>query len=91
MDNNEKIQLDDITFDDVIGGDGVDTITATEEVSPPQEDEKQIESSEESTLDDIGIGEDIKEKEEEYEENLPPFSYSTTSYSSYSSTTFYSS
>jgi len=67
MDNNEKIQLDDITFDDVIGGDGVDTITATEEVSPPKEDEKQIESSEETTLDDIGIEEDIKEKEEEDE------------------------
>ena len=24
---NEKIQLDDITFDDVIGGEGVETIT----------------------------------------------------------------
>ena len=27
MNTNEKIQLDDITFDDVIGGDGVDTIS----------------------------------------------------------------
>ena len=69
MDNNEKIQLDDITFDDVIGGDGVDTI-ATEEIAPPQEDEKVVESSEEDTLEDIGIDDNIEEEEEEEEENI---------------------
>jgi hypothetical protein len=67
MDNNEKIQLDDITFDDVIGGDGVDTV-ATEEIAPPQEDEQVVESSEENDLEDIGI-EDIQDEEEE-EENI---------------------
>ena len=34
MEPNEKIQLDDITFDDVIGGDGVETTTIDEIVSP---------------------------------------------------------
>ena len=54
MDNNEKIQLDDISFDDVIGGDGVDTVAVEEEIAPPQEDEKQIETSdEEDVLDDV--------------------------------------
>jgi len=43
MDNNEQIQLDDITFDDVIAGDGV----ATEEIAPAQEDEKTIEDPQE--------------------------------------------
>ena len=41
MDPNEKIQLDDITFDDVIGGDGVDTVAEVEpieEVAEQKED-----------------------------------------------------
>ncbi len=67
MDNNEKIQLDDITFDDVIGGDGVDTITVEDEIAPPQEDEQQIESPEEDGLEDIAL-EDEDEDEEEYDE-----------------------
>jgi hypothetical protein len=67
---NEKIQLDDISFDDVIGGDGVETVTAEE--TPSVKEEKEIEASEENTLDDIGIEEpskdEIEEEEEEEEE-----------------------
>ena len=37
MDPNEKIQLDDITFDDVIAGDGVDTV-AIDEIEKPVEE-----------------------------------------------------
>mgnify|MGYP003150221686 CR=1 FL=1 len=36
MDINEKIKLDDILFDDVIGGEGV----ATEEIIPAKEEQK---------------------------------------------------
>jgi hypothetical protein len=69
---NEKIQLDDISFDDVIGGDGVETVTAEE--TPSVKEEKEIEASEENTLDDIGIEEpskdEIEEEEEEEEEEI---------------------
>jgi len=66
MDTNEKIQLDDITLDDVISGEGV----ATEEIAPAQEDEKKVESPEESKLDEeeSESNEDSVEKEEEEEE-----------------------
>ena len=50
MDTNEKIQLDDITLDDVLG-DGVETV-AIDEIAPAQEDEKKIESPEENKLDE---------------------------------------
>ena len=63
---NEKIQLDAISFDDVIGGDGVETVTAEE--TPPVKEEKEIEASEENTLDDIGIEEPSKDEIEEEEE-----------------------
>mgnify|MGYP003625902937 CR=1 FL=1 len=59
MDNkNEKIQLDDITFDDVIAGEGV----AIEEITPEVQDETSIETpeSKELEIDDI-----VEEKEEE--------------------------
>ena len=61
MDPNEKIQLDDITFDDVIGGEGVDTMP-TEEIAPPQEDEKTVETDD--TLEDIGLDDDVVEDDE---------------------------
>jgi len=63
MDTNEKIQLDDITLDDVISGEGV----ATEEIAPAQEDEKKVESPEESKLDEeeSESNEDSVEEEEE--------------------------
>ena len=63
MDNkNEKIQLDDITFDDVIGGEGV----ATEEITPEVSNESSIETpqNKEFQIDDI---EETKEKEVEEE------------------------
>ena len=40
MDPNERIQLDDITFDDVIAGDGVDTV-AIDEIEKPVEEVKE--------------------------------------------------
>ena len=61
MDPNEKIKLDDILFDDVIGGDGV----ATEEITPVQDEQKVEVSQEEKSLE-----EDIKEKEEESKEEV---------------------
>ena len=78
MDPNEKIQLDDITFDDVISGDGVDTVAA-EEIAPLQEEEK-VDALEDIGIedeDDDEIEEEIKdreveeeeEEEDEYEEN----------------------
>ena len=66
MDPNEKIQLDDITFDDVIAGDGVDTV-AIDEIEKPVEEEVKEEVKEEpkSELDDIDSEEEVAEKEEE--------------------------
>tara|TARA_R110002020_G_scaffold6390_1_gene27223 strand:- start:645 stop:1766 length:1122 start_codon:yes stop_codon:yes gene_type:complete len=66
MNPNEKIQLDDISFDDVISGDGVET-TTIDEVAPPQEQEQKTESTDEAILEDIGIENEV-EKEEEVEE-----------------------
>ena len=59
--NNEKIQLDDITFDDVIAGDGV----ATEEITPEVADETSIEVPESKELEIDGIEEKEEEQEEE--------------------------
>ena len=59
--NNEKIQLDDITFDDVIAGDGV----ATEEITPEVADETSIEVPESKELEIDGIEEEEEEQEEE--------------------------
>lgn len=67
MDPNEKIQLDDITFDDVIAGDGVETMPEPE-VAPLEESPSEPEASEEPTLDDV-IEEEVEEEEEEYEED----------------------
>ena len=64
MDNkNEKIQLDDITFDDVIGGEGV----ATEEITPEVKDETSIETPEnkELEIDDIEDKEEVVEEKQE--------------------------
>ena len=72
MDPNEKIQLDDISFDEVIAGDGV----ATETVEPVEEtkEEKQPVENTEEPLEDIGLDNteeeevDEDEVEEEYDE-----------------------
>ena len=73
MDPNEKIQLDDITFDEVIAGDGVATETI-DEVAPPQEDEQSIESAEEDELPELDeyedeADEDEDEDDEDYEDD----------------------
>ena len=60
MEPNEKIQLDDITFDDVIAGDGVDTV-AIDEIEKPVEEVKEEPTNK---LDDI---EDVVEETEEVE------------------------
>ena len=67
MDSKEKIQLDDITFDDVIAGDGVDTV-AIDEIEKPVEEVKEEVKEEKPTnkLDDIE--DEVEEKEEEVEE-----------------------
>ena len=69
---NEGIQLDDITFDDVIGGDGV----ATEPIAPPKEEVtaeaeiEDIEDKEEVEEEEIEEeDEDSDEEEEEYDED----------------------
>ena len=63
MEPNEKIQLDDITFDDVIAGDGVDTV-AVDEVEKPVEEVKE-EVKPEETTDELENTEDVVEETEE--------------------------
>ena len=67
MDPNEKIQLDDITFDDVIAGDGVDTVAEIEPIEGVTEEEEVKEETPESELEDI---EDQEEEEEEVKEEV---------------------
>jgi len=78
---NEKIQLDDITFDDVIGGDGVETVdTPKEELEvveneleeleledPKDEDLEDDDEYEDEDEDDNDEYEDEEEDEDEYE------------------------
>ena len=75
MDPNEKIQLDDITFDDVIAGDGVDTVAEIEPIEGVTEEEVKEETPE-SELEDIEEQEEEEEeveaKEEEDEEPSDP-------------------
>ena len=52
MDTNDKIQLDDITFDDVISGEGVETTPIVKEPVPPVKEEEKPEASEEPSKDD---------------------------------------
>jgi len=60
MDPNEKIQLDDITFDDVIAGDGVDTVSIDDTA------EVQTEETAEETTEEVV--DEVEETEEEIEE-----------------------
>ena len=63
---NEGIKLDDITFDDVIAGDGVETET----ISPPQEDESTlVEELEEEVDEEEEEEEEEEEGDEEYEDD----------------------
>ena len=67
MDSKEKIQLDDITFDDVIAGDGVDTV-AIDEIDKPVEEVKEEVKEEKPTNELDDIEDEVEEKEEEVEE-----------------------
>tara|TARA_R110002072_G_scaffold277053_1_gene438783 strand:- start:69 stop:1199 length:1131 start_codon:yes stop_codon:yes gene_type:complete len=76
MQPNEKIQLDDITFDDVIGGGGVSTTPEIEEPLEPQEEQEleeledveEDESNEELAIESDEDEEYEEDSEEEYEE-----------------------
>tara|TARA_R100001015_G_C4626206_1_gene185069 strand:- start:780 stop:1859 length:1080 start_codon:yes stop_codon:yes gene_type:complete len=72
MDPNDKIQLDDITFDDVIAGDGMKVPEATAEVEAPVEKEQEV-VKEETTpeleeIEDKVEDEQVEEPEEKVEE-----------------------
>tara|TARA_R110000744_G_scaffold286875_1_gene398152 strand:- start:46 stop:1134 length:1089 start_codon:yes stop_codon:yes gene_type:complete len=62
MDPNEKIQLDDITFDDVIAGDGVDTVAIDEIEKPVKEVTEEVTEEVEKPTDEL---EDIEDEVEE--------------------------
>ena len=69
MDPNEKIQLDDITFDDVIGGEGVDTVAEVEPTEKATEEQEEVQEEPQAELEDIEDDEeDEEELEEEYED-----------------------
>lgn len=65
MDNNEKIQLDDITLDDVISGDGVETISNEE---PVVTEEKVEEVSQETKEVEEDLPEEVETDTEEVKE-----------------------
>ncbi len=67
MDPNEKIQLDDITFDEVIAGDGV-AMDSIDEIEPIEEVKEEVEKPE-AELEDIEDN-DEEEAEEEKEEEV---------------------
>lgn len=77
MDPKEQIQLDDITFDDVIGGDGVATelLGASEDVKDPQETEGVKESEDlqtkvkEEGIEEEGDDDEIDGEISEYEDS----------------------
>tara|TARA_R110002020_G_scaffold227222_1_gene437847 strand:- start:46 stop:1122 length:1077 start_codon:yes stop_codon:yes gene_type:complete len=65
---NEKIQLDDITFDDVIGGEGVETITP--EASVQEAVTEEVEQEEVEETEEQEVEEDSTEEEVEEDDNL---------------------
>ena len=71
MDPNEKIQLDDITFDEVIAGDGVavDTIDEIEPIEEKEEVKEEVEKPE-AELEDIEDNDEEEAKEEEVEQEV---------------------
>ena len=68
MNPNEKIQLDDITFDDVIAGDGASTVALDEIESPVEEVQEEVETPT-NELEDIQEEEQEEQEQEEVEEN----------------------
>ena len=76
MDPNEKIQLDDITFDDVIAGDGVDTVAIDEIEKPVEKEEVKEEVKEEKPTDELdSIEDEVEDNEEEIEAMHPTKKY----------------
>ena len=69
MDPNEKIQLDDITFDDVIGGDGVDTVAEIEPIEEVAEQKEEVKEEPQAELEDIDDEEEELEEETEDEDD----------------------
>ena len=67
MNPNEKIQLDDITFDDVIAGDGASTVALDEIESPVEEVQEEVETPT-NELEDIQEEEQEEQEQEEVEE-----------------------
>jgi len=65
MEPNEKIQLDDITFDDVIAGDGVDTVAIDEIEKPVEKEEVKEEVKEAPAVNELDDIEDEKQEEAE--------------------------
>jgi len=65
MNPNEKIQLDDITFDDVIGGDGVETISVDE--TAPIEDTAEDTKLE---LEEADAPEKVKDEKQKVDDTL---------------------
>ncbi len=66
MDPNEKIQLDDISFDDVIGGEGVGTIPEENPPAPAASDDDDLDDpAKEDEEDDDGADYDEDEDEDE--------------------------
>jgi len=68
MEPNEKIQLDDITFDDVIAGDGVDTV-AIDEIEKPVEEVKEESTNELDDIEDKVEETEVEEKTEDVQDN----------------------
>ena len=67
MNPNEKIQLDDITFDDVIAGDGVDTI-ALDPIEQPVEEVQEEKPTEELAPIEDTVEEEVEEEVESEED-----------------------
>ena len=67
MNPNEKIQLDDITFDDVIGGDGVDTISIND-VDPIEDTAK--DTTLELDLEEADAPETVEAEKQEVDDTL---------------------
>ena len=68
MNPNEKIQLDDISFDDVIGGDGVN-VTSTEAPNNSELDDLRIDEEEEIEEESTNPNDYEVEDQDEYEED----------------------
>ena len=68
MEPNEKIQLDDITFDDVIAGDGVDTV-AIDEIEKPVEEVKEEPTNEIDNIEDTVEETEVEEKTKDVQDN----------------------